>query len=223
MKDPTSKTQRTFQCRDLLWMRFEQMGQELNCSVDYLINDAMKNYARQRKQAAAGVATVAIAAAPPPPPPPAAITAPATRPPAPAGRVTAPLPPPPQAATRQMPASMPAPPMSPAASNGGPSPVRQPAPQRARRLYVSYGGQHFPVNKEHFVIGRGRQSSDLTIKDPNVSRRHAVVEFQNGNYFLVDMGSTNGVIHLGQRIQRKLIEHGDAVKVCDHDLQFTFQ
>jgi len=88
---------------------------------------------------------------------------------------------------------------------------------------VSYGGQHFPVNKEHFVIGRGRQSSDLTIKDPNVSRQHAVVEFQNGNYFIVDMGSTNGVIHRGQRIQRKLIEHGDAVKVCDHDLQFTFQ
>ena len=122
-----------------------------------------------------------------------------------------------------MPAAMPAPPVAPAASSGGPSPIRQPAPQRGRRLFVSYGGQHFPVNKEHFVIGRGRQSSDLTIKDPNVSRRHAVVEFQNGNYFIVDMGSTNGVVHQGQRIQRKLIEHGDAVKVCDHDLQFTFQ
>ena len=220
MKDPTSKTQRTFQCRDLLWMRFEQMAQELNCSVDYLINDAMKNYARQRKQATAGVAPSAAA---PPPPPPAASAAPPPPPPAARPRATAAPPPPPPGATRPMPLSMPAPPTAPVASSGGPSPIRPPATPRSNRLFVSYGGQHFPVNKEHFVIGRGRQSSDLTIKDPNVSRQHAVVEFQNGNYFIVDMGSTNGVIHQGQRITRKLIEHGDAVKVCDHDLQFTFQ
>src|SRR6185295_9916361 len=39
---------RTFQCRDMLWETFEQMARELECSVDYLINEAMKQYARQR-------------------------------------------------------------------------------------------------------------------------------------------------------------------------------
>jgi hypothetical protein len=46
--DPNKKSGRTFQCRDVLWETFEQMARELECSVDYLINEAMKQYARQR-------------------------------------------------------------------------------------------------------------------------------------------------------------------------------
>src|ERR1700734_2843135 len=46
--DPNKKSARTFQCRDVLWETFEQMARELEGSVDYLINEAMKQYARQR-------------------------------------------------------------------------------------------------------------------------------------------------------------------------------
>src|ERR1700753_230152 len=46
--DPNKKSARTFQCRDVLWETFEQMARELECSVDYLVNEAMKQYARQR-------------------------------------------------------------------------------------------------------------------------------------------------------------------------------
>ena len=46
--DPNKKSPRTFQCRDMLWETFEQMARELECSVDYLVNEAMKQYARQR-------------------------------------------------------------------------------------------------------------------------------------------------------------------------------
>src|SRR5215831_7495580 len=46
--DPNKKSARTFQCRDVLWDTFDQMARELECSVDYLINEAMKQYARQR-------------------------------------------------------------------------------------------------------------------------------------------------------------------------------
>src|ERR1700685_1505481 len=46
--DPNKKTARTFQCRDVLWEAFEQMSRDLECSVDYLINESMKQYARQR-------------------------------------------------------------------------------------------------------------------------------------------------------------------------------
>ena len=45
--DPNKKSARTFQFRDSLWETFEQMAQELECSVDYLICEAMKQYARQ--------------------------------------------------------------------------------------------------------------------------------------------------------------------------------
>ena len=86
-----------------------------------------------------------------------------------------------------------------------------------------YQGEKWAVNKDRFVIGRGRQSSDLTLKDPNVSRQHAMVEYQNGVYFIVDMGSTNGVEFMGQRIARKVIAEGDIYRICDHEVRFTYQ
>src|SRR4051812_18477664 len=46
--DQNKKTLRHFQCRDYLWEIFEQMSAELECSTDYLINEAMRQYARSR-------------------------------------------------------------------------------------------------------------------------------------------------------------------------------
>ncbi len=90
-------------------------------------------------------------------------------------------------------------------------------------LNIIYQGEKFPITKDRFVIGRGKQSSDLTLKDPNVSRQHAMIEYQNGVYFMVDMGSTNGVEYNGQRIARKQIAEGDVFRICDHDLRFTYR
>lgn len=90
-------------------------------------------------------------------------------------------------------------------------------------LAAFYAGQRFVVNKDRFIIGRGKQSSDLTIKDPNVSRQHAMVEFLNGQYYMVDMGSTNGVEYNGQRIARKAIVEGDLFRICDHEVRFSYR
>jgi pSer/pThr/pTyr-binding forkhead associated (FHA) protein len=127
-------------------------------------------------------------------------------------------PPPPQYA--QAPAPPPAPVAAPPQqqSNGGTAP-----PPGAPVLAAFYGGQRFVVNKDRFIIGRGKQSSDLTIKDPNVSRQHAMVEFLNGQYYMVDMGSTNGVEYNGQRIARKAIAEGDLFRICDHEVRFTYR
>ena len=103
--------------------------------------------------------------------------------------------------------------------NGGLSPH----PGSAATLSIIYQGEKVGVSKDRFVIGRGKQSSDLTLKDPNVSRQHAMIEYQNGVYFMVDMGSTNGVEYNGQRIARKQIAEGDVFRICDHDLRFTYR
>ncbi len=103
-----------------------------------------------------------------------------------------------------------------------PPPAATAAPQYGT-LSIYYQGERFPITKDRFIIGRGKQSSDLTIKDPNVSRQHAMIEFLNGQYYIVDMGSTNGVEFNGQRVQRKVINEGDMFKVCDHELQFSFR
>jgi len=98
-----------------------------------------------------------------------------------------------------------------------------PAPGGARpTVNIYYMGERYPVTKDRFIIGRGRQSSDLTIKDPNVSRQHAMIEYLNGYYYIVDMGSTNGVEYAGQRIQRRVVGEGDTFRVCDHELRFSY-
>ncbi len=99
----------------------------------------------------------------------------------------------------------------------------------APTLAAFYAGQRFVVNKDRYIIGRGKQSSDLTIKDPNVSRQHAMIEYVNGQYFMVDMGSTNGVEFMqvpgapGQRIARKAVAEGDVYRICDHEVRFTYR
>jgi neural Wiskott-Aldrich syndrome protein len=274
--EASKKTPRTFHCRESLWQKFEQMAQELECSVDYLINDAMKQYARQRGYTAstsAAETAAPVSAAPgalPPPGPPqpsrsasgshsqsgssAGIrpvqaqtrsvpalpqqAAPAAPVPA-ATHAIPPLPPGPAASARSstaganprlppLPALRSVPPPSRAALPGGGPPPRSvgqpsPPPKGSGTLAVYYKGEFFKVNKDRFVIGRGKQASDLTIKDPNVSRQHAMIEFINGHYFIVDMGSTNGVEFEGQRVQRKLIADGDIFRVCDHELLFVYQ
>src|SRR6185295_14376083 len=75
-QDQNKKTLRHFQCRDYLWEIFEQMSTELECSTDYLINEAMRQYARSRNYGTArsgqhntGVGTDPNAQMPTNPPP----------------------------------------------------------------------------------------------------------------------------------------------------------
>jgi hypothetical protein len=232
-QDPNKKIARNFQCREALWTKFEQMAKELECSVDYLINDAMKQYARQRGYGGAAVA--GSPSMPPPPtgqqahvaPPPPVTAAPAVAAP-PARHMTPPPAPPPKRAGAAPP---PPPPPIGGARRGPPplAPSRSMPPARTGsahpaglNLTIQYQGESFPVTKDRFIIGRGKQTSDLTIKDPNVSRQHAMIEFSGGQYYIVDMGSTNGVEFNGQRVARKVINEGDSFKVCDHELRFSY-
>ncbi len=109
---------------------------------------------------------------------------------------------------------MPAPP-APAANNAPPPP--------GALLYALYEGQKYPVNKDEFYIGRSNKSCDLIVKDPNVSRQHARVVRHQGQYWMVDMGSTNGIEFQGQRVDRRPIGEGDVFRICDHDVVFTYR
>jgi hypothetical protein len=200
------------------------MSKELECSVDYLVNDAMKQYARQRgygaAPAGASLPPPPVAAAPPPaaaaplpPPPPVGRVSGVAPPPVPPPKRGA-APPPPVTSSRKAP-----PPLAPSRSAPPKGANAHPA---GMNLTIHYQGEAFQVTKDRFIIGRGKQTSDLTIKDPNVSRQHAMIEFSGGQYYIVDMGSTNGVEYNGQRVQRKVINEGDTFKVCDHELNFTY-
>ena len=56
-----------------------------------------------------------------------------------------------------------------------------------------------------------------------MSRRHALIERAADGYYLVDMGSTNGVEYQGERVARKQIAHGDRFRIGDHELEFVLR
>ena len=63
--DQSKKTMRHFYCRDVLWETFEQMANDFDCSIDYLINEAMRFYARSKNYQAGAISSPGMPAAAP--------------------------------------------------------------------------------------------------------------------------------------------------------------
>ena len=228
--DPSRKTLRHFYCRDLLWKSFEQMSEELDRGVDELVNDAMRAFAKNQGYLPSELATSQTSS--PAQPEAGGLPRPESRPGTGSSRSgeqdasglsrtglrrAVPPPVPSFRNTTEQPASRPYPAPSgfavPAQADATPAPP----------LYVIFGNQRYVIDKEQFVIGRGSKSSDLPIRDGNISRKHAIVIRRNGEYYIKDLGSTNGIDYKGDRIEGKKIEEGDVISICEYQLKFTFK
>jgi pSer/pThr/pTyr-binding forkhead associated (FHA) protein len=74
-----------------------------------------------------------------------------------------------------------------------------------------------PLDPPGIVIGRGTEA-DLRINDPGVSRRHAEIRIYPGetgvpNVSVVDLGSTNGMLVNGHKVQQATLDDGAQVKI----------
>jgi hypothetical protein len=80
-------------------------------------------------------------------------------------------------------------------------------------------GNRIPLEGRVFSLGR-QAACDVTISDPNVSRRHAEIRPEADGYLLVDLGSTNGTRVNGQRVAEHALRDGDQVGVGGVTLVF---
>ena len=80
-------------------------------------------------------------------------------------------------------------------------------------------GKQHRVEKDSIVIGRSKDC-DIRLADPNVSRRHAEVRQEGTAYWILDLGSTNGLTVNGRRQQRAKLEHEDRITVGSTELVF---
>lgn len=79
---------------------------------------------------------------------------------------------------------------------------------------------NYPIRSGSFIIGRGRDVN-LQLRDPKVSRHHAVIRYANGMWFIQDPGSTSGFEINGQPVKASKLESGDKIAVIHY--LFTFR
>ncbi len=168
--DQSKKTMRHFYCRDVLWETFEQMANDFDCSIDYLINEAMRYYARSKNyQSSAAQIQVPGGSGSHGP------MTPQLMPAAPYGAIVGkqqqsnpqirrPPPPPGSQPAQKFPSTPPSTPTGPGPGAGGGAGAGAGAVAAAATtnsigqtptLYLIYSGNRYPIVKDQFIIGRG--------------------------------------------------------------------
>lgn len=227
-----SKTVHEFECREDIWKRVEALAKRRGVTTDEIIQAALiQLFTRKKGEAAADAGTSPVVSAQTPKPAPAP-SRPSATPPGPSASAT----PVPSAAPSGPPPPRPGLPKPPGPPGGSrlPPPSRMPtqgvpgaapasaAPAKNRPLFLFFEGNWYTIDQDQFVIGRGSKFSDLPIKDANISRRHASVVRRGHDYFIKDLGSTNGIEFEGQRVDNHKVNDGSVYFLCDHELRFTF-
>jgi hypothetical protein len=84
---------------------------------------------------------------------------------------------------------------------------------------LTVDGERHPIDKRVTVIGRS-QDCDIQLADPNVSRRHAEVRQEEDAFWIVDLGSTNGMEVNGRRLRQAKLEDGDRITIGSTEIVF---
>jgi pSer/pThr/pTyr-binding forkhead associated (FHA) protein len=111
-----------------------------------------------------------------------------------------------------------------AVPGAAPPPAVPPVHQRPNRLVVVVGpqpGTEFPLDKEHFTVGRSEDVT-ISINHSSVSRVHSeIFALGNGRFEIVDKASANGIRINGVELKRGILEAGDALELGDVRLRFV--
>ncbi len=79
-------------------------------------------------------------------------------------------------------------------------------------MTLTVGTTRTRLTKRVSTMGRSRDC-DVVVPDPNASRTHAEIRHIGLDYYLVDMGSTNGTEVNGQIVKRHALADGDVIVV----------
>jgi pSer/pThr/pTyr-binding forkhead associated (FHA) protein len=98
-----------------------------------------------------------------------------------------------------------------------------PGPPEFPFLVVVQGeeeGREIELTQNQVTMGRGADN-DLVFPDIACSRRHCIVEERNGDFVVSDLGSGNGTLVNGRRIQDQVLKDGDEIEIGSTILQFN--
>ena len=81
--------------------------------------------------------------------------------------------------------------------------------------------QRQPLGEQPVKLGRS-ETADMQIDSPKVSREHARVVWEGGEYWVEDLGSTNGTFVNEKKIVKYELLDGDEIIIGKHSLLFSF-
>jgi len=88
---------------------------------------------------------------------------------------------------------------------------------------LRYRQQDLELPEGRFMIGRAA-SCQLSLDDPLVSRNHAVISVSAAGVTVEDLGSRNGVVVNGERIQGvHKVKHGDQIVIGSQELMYLLR
>jgi hypothetical protein len=95
----------------------------------------------------------------------------------------------------------------------------EPEPEPEPSASLTINGKTHELQKPSVVIGRSSES-DIRVSDPNVSRKHAEIRQEGSTYWIVDLGSTNGISVNGRALKRSKLDDGDRITLGSTEALF---
>jgi hypothetical protein len=96
-------------------------------------------------------------------------------------------------------------------------------PRHPDRALLLLGGKRLLVSPRGAILGRSREC-DIVLDDENVSRQHAEIHRAAEGWVLEDLGSTNGSVLNGHRLDRpSLLEAGDEIELGTSLITFELE
>ena len=81
-------------------------------------------------------------------------------------------------------------------------------------------GHSYKIAGPAIRIGRA-PDNDLVLRDPATSGHHARVERRGNQFFVVDLGSTNGTLVNGEVVMERELKNGDAITIGQNAVNFA--
>ncbi len=88
-------------------------------------------------------------------------------------------------------------------------------------IYPLVKGEYSTTSSRSFTIGRV-DGNDMIMPDFAISKKHAVIHVDNGSFYLKDLGSTNGTLVNGIRLDKKPVKIHDKDVLSFARYEFTF-
>ena len=89
-----------------------------------------------------------------------------------------------------------------------------------QHAYLIINQQVYPLDRIVTNLGR-RRENHIVIKEPEVSRQHAQIRYENGRFVLYDTDSTGGTFVNGQQVDRSVLYTGDVIRMADVLITFV--